>query len=195
MRSMAIGAAVVLLATGCSSDQQEQQAESGVTTREVEAQMWAGELCAATDELQAEVSAIADSIAIDPTAGLDQLPQIYAQIQGSLTRVEAGVDAVESVLLEAPASSPEAVTFATQVQALVRSSRLSGEEARVAADQAVNADNFLEAGLAAATAVAASRQAYDEAGQALALVERTRNGEAPQLREAFAAAPECQPSP
>lgn len=191
MRFLVMSAVAMLLATGCAADRQQQTDEPGVANAQVEAQRWAGELCGAIDALQAQVAGFTESIDIDLAAGLDQLPRVYAQLEGSVARMAAGVDAVETVLREVPASSPEAVAFAEQVERLVRSARSSGEEALVSAEQAVNADNFLGAGVAAAGAVAAAQQARTDAGTALELVHRARTGQDPQLQEAFTAAPEC----
>lgn len=194
MRLLVVSAAGMLLATGCAGNPQEQTDASGVISSEVEVQQWAGELCAATDALQAQVTGIAGSIDIDPAAGLDQLPQIYAQLEGSVAELEVGVDAVESVLREVPESSPEAVAFASQVQALVQGARSSGQEALASAQEAVNAENFLGAGIATAGAVAAAGQARADATTALELVQSARSGQDPQLRQAFAAASACQPN-
>lgn len=194
MRPWVIGAMSILVAAGCSTDQQGQSDVSDVVSSEALVQQWAGELCAATDALQSQVAGIATSIEIDPSAGLDQLPQIYAQLQGGVTELETGIDTVESVLRKVPESSPDAAAFASQVQALVQSARSSGEQALASAEEAVNADNFLGAGVAAAGAVAAAQQARADAGAALELVDGARAGQDPQLKSAFAGAPECQPS-
>jgi len=167
MRPWVIGAVAILVAAGCSADPVAQTDASDVVSAEAEIQQWAGELCGATDALQTQVAGIAASIDIDPGAGLDQLPQIYAQLEDGVVELEAGVDTVESVLRKAPESSPEAVAFATQVQALVQSSRSSGEEALASAEKAVSAVNFLGAGIAAAGAVASAQQALADAGAAL----------------------------
>jgi hypothetical protein len=192
MRLWVIGAMTIFVAAGCTADPLEQSDASDVANSEAVVQQWAGELCAATDSLQAQVTGIASSIEIDPSAGLNQLPQIYAQLQGSVAELEAEVDTVESVLRKAPASSPEAVAFAAQVQPLVQSARSSGQEALTSAEEAVNADNFLGAGVAAAGALAAAQQARADAGAALELVNGARTGQDPQLQDAFAGAPECQ---
>ena len=192
MRLLVVSAVAVLLATGCTANPNEQADASGVVSSEVEVQQWAGELCSATDALQAQVTGIAGSIDIDAAAGLDQLPQIYAQLEDSVAELEVGVDTVESVLRKAPESSPQAVAFAAQLQALVQNARSSGQDALLSAQQAVNADNFLGAGIAAAGAVAAAGQARADATTALELVQSARSGQDPQLREAFASAPECQ---
>lgn len=194
MRLWVIGAMTIFVAAGCTADPLEQSEATDVANSEAVVQQWAGELCTATDALQSQVSGIASSIEIDPSAGLNQLPQIYAQLEGGVAELDAGVDAVESVLRKVPESSPEAVAFATQVQVLVQSARSSGQDALASAEQAVNADNFLSAGVAAAGAVAAAQQARADAGAALELVNGARTGQDSELGEAFAAAPECQPT-
>lgn len=195
MRPVIVSAMVMLFVSGCAADPQERPDASDATSSAIVAQEWAGELCAATDALQAQVAGIATSLDFDPTAGLDQLPQIYAQLEEGVAQLEVGVDSVESVLRSVPASSPEAVAFATQVQTLVQSARSSGEAALASAGQALSADNFLGAGLAAAGSIAAAQQAYDDANAALELVRGARNGQDPKLQEAFAGAPECRSTP
>lgn len=192
MRQTLMGAAVALCLVGCSGDGTEGPDSTGAPTAEQELQIWAGELCAATDQLQTEVAGVTESIDLDLAAGLDQLPQIVEQLEARVNGVSDGVQGVESVLENAPASSPEATIFAAQVQARVTSARASGEEAMTAAQQAVNAGNFLEAGVLAASAIAAAQAAYDDASKALELIDGVVKGEDPQLREAFAAAPQCR---
>lgn len=194
MRLLVISAAAMLLSTGCTAASQDQSDASDVVSSAAEVQQWASELCAATDALKSQVTGIAGSIDFDPAAGLDQLPQIYAQLEGSVAELETGVDAVESVLRKVPESSPEAVAFSSRVEALVQGARSSGQEALASAEEAVNADNFLGAGIAAAGAVAAAGQARADAGAALELVQTVRSGQDPQLREAFTAASACQPN-
>lgn len=158
---------------------------------EEQLEVWAGALCTATDELEGAVSEIASSIDIDITAGLDQLPLLYSQLQTGVAEVDEAIDGVESVLNEVPTSSPEAVTFAQEVGALVASARASGDDAIASAQQAVDASNFLAAGLAAASAVSAARSAYNDASQARTMIDEVRSGGPGPIGEAFGAAPEC----
>lgn len=182
---------VAFIAVGCSSDAQEVAVEQPLTP-EQELQVWAGGVCVASDELRSTVGGIASSLDVDITAGLDQLPQVYEQLQASLDEVDLGIQAVQSAVAQVPTSTPEAVTFAEELEGLVVSSRTSGQQALTAAQEALNADNFLTAGVAAAQSVAAGRTAYDDARRAITLVDDARtNGQGP-VGEAFANAPECQ---
>ena len=191
MRPLIALACVALVLAGCSTPATEQATETPTVSPEEELRMWAGGVCTASDELRATVGGIASSIDVDLAAGLNQLPQVYEQLQASLDEVDLGIDAVQAAVTDVPASSPEAAAFAQELDALVTSARTSGQEALTAAQDAVNADNVLTAGLAAAGAVAAGRTAYDDARQALTLIDETRaSGQGP-VGEAFATAPEC----
>lgn len=192
MRGIFIGVASVLLLAGCSGGSTESADTTEAAIAAEDLQIWAGELCAATDQLQVVVTEVTESIDFDLSAGLDQLPQVVEQLQARVDGVADGVQGVESVLESVPVSSPEATTFAGQVRALVASARASGEDAMTAAQQAVNSGNLLEAGISAASALAAAQAAYDDASKALALIDGVQTGEDQQLREAFAAAPECR---
>lgn len=187
------------LVAGCSSpstDQATDQATDQTTepqtvTPQVELQAWAGGVCSASNELRTTVGGIATSIDVDLTAGLEQLPQVYEQLQASVGEVDSGIDAVQAAVADVPASSPEAVAFAQELDALATSARTSGQEAVTAAQDAVNADNVLTAGLAAAGAVAAGRTAYEDTRRALTLIDETRSAGQGPVGEAFATAPEC----
>lgn len=185
---------VAVLVAGCSSDTQEASVEQPLTP-EQELEQWAGGVCIASDELRGTVGGIASSIDVDITAGLDQLPQVYEQLQASLDEVDRGIQAVQSAVAAVPSSTPEAVTFAEELEGLVVSTRTSGQQALTAAQDALNADNFLTAGVSAAQAVAAGRTAYDDARRALALVDDARTSRQGPVGEAFANAPECQTAP
>lgn len=192
MRKIVMGVASVMFLVGCSGDGTESVNTTEAAIAEQDLRNWAGELCAATDQLQRVVAEVTESIDLDLAAGLNQLPQIVEQLEARVDGVAEGVEGVESALESVPDSSPEAVIFADQVQALVTSARASGEDAISAAESAVNSGSFLEAGVSAASALAAAQAAYDDAGKALALIDGVQNGEDQQLRDAFAAAPECR---
>ena len=191
MKILLVVACVAVFAVGCSSDAEQASVEQPLTP-EQELQAWAAGVCTASDELRGTVGGIASSLDIDITAGLDQLPQVYEQLQASLNEVDLGIQAVQSAVAQVPASTPEAVVFADELEGLVVSTRTSGQQALTAAQEALNADNFLTAGVSAAQAVAAGRTAYDDAQRAITLVDDARtNGQGP-VGEAFANAPECQ---
>lgn len=191
MRGLIALSFVAVLVAGCSSPGVDQATETPTISPEDELRIWAGGVCAASDELRATVGGIASSIDVDLTAGLEQLPQVYEQLQVSVGEVDRGIDAVQAAVADVPASSPEAAAFAQEMDALVVSARTSGQEALTAAQDAVNADNVLTAGLAAAGAVAAGRTAYDDTRRALTLIDETRNSSQGPVGQAFAAAPEC----
>lgn len=184
-------AMTTLLLSGCSSSNQDSATiiEDPVAA-EVEA--WAGDLCGATGELRAAATGLADAIDFDLAAGLDQIPGIYEQLQGRIQRVETGIADFQEIVEQVPEASPEAVAFATEVEALSSGARASGDEALRLAEQAVTAGNFLSAGAALAGAASAAQSAYADATAALALVEQAPNSEVAAVATAFTAAPECR---
>lgn len=192
MRHLIIGVVLILSVTGCSSGSAGDEEVSIDLTSQQELELWASDLCDATGRLNTTVDALTDAIDVDVSAGLNQLPQIYEQLQARMGEIDAGIDDVEGVLADAPASSPEAGIFAAQVQALVASARTSGNDAVMAAGRAVNAEGFIEAGVAVASAVAAAQKAYEEASAAQSLLQGVRNGSDRNLSDAFEAAPACQ---
>ena len=181
---------IALTLVGCSSGAPETQPEATVDP-EAELRAWAGEVCASADRLEATVASVATSIEIDPTAGLDQLPQLVGQVQESLGRVESGIDELQLVLDRAPASSADAQEFATEVNTLVTASRSSGEDAIAGLQAASDAGNIFSAGIAVAAAATAARSAQSDARAAVTLTSETRRSTTGPLGEAFSSAPEC----
>lgn len=192
MRYLITPIVATLLLSGCVSGGSEQAVSKSEMTSEEELQIWASETCTAMSDLKMTVIGFTDSIDIDLSAGLDQLPQVYADLEANVAQVEARIDDVQGALGRAPESSPQAVAFATEAQQLITSARVAGDQALVAGKQAVDATNFLEAGVAAASALAAARSAYDDANAALALVDEVTSGGQGALSAAFTAAPECR---
>ena len=190
----ALSACLIAFAlVGCSSAAPESQPDVTVDPK-AELRAWAGDVCASADQLEATVASVATSIEIDPTAGLDQLPQLAGQVRESLGRVESGIDELQRVLDRAPVSSPEAREFAAEVNTLVTASRASGEEAIAGLQAASDAGNIFSAGIAFAAAATAARSAHSDARAAVTLMGETRRSTIGPLGEAFSSAPECSPA-
>lgn len=179
-----------LALVGCATGEPDPQP---VATVDPQAQLraWAGEVCASADVLETTVASVVTSIEIDPTAGLDQLPQILQQVQESLGRVESGIDELQLVVDRAPDSSIEARDFAGEVNTLVTASRSPGEEAIAGLQAATEANNIFSAGVAVAAAATAARSAQSDARAAVTLMEEMRSTTSGPLGEAFTSAPEC----
>lgn len=179
--------------SGCSSADQGPPNET-VDPVAAEVEAWADEVCGATGELRAAVSGLAEAVDFDLAAGLGQIPAIYEQLQSRIQRVEVGIADFQGVVAEAPEDSPEAVSFAAEVQTLSTSARAAGEEALQLAQQAIDARNFLSSGTALAGAASAAQRAYADANAALTLVEQAPDSGAGPIAMAFSEAPQCRRS-
>jgi vacuolar-type H+-ATPase subunit I/STV1 len=129
---------------------------------------------------------------VDPGAGLDQLPELRAQVEDEVEVIRAGVDDLLTVVRSVPEDSPEVSAFVDEVDALVGSAQESANEAIVQLQNATEADNALLAGLAAVQAVAAAQSAYSDAAEALAILNEVRSDSSGPLAQAFNDAPECE---
>lgn len=182
-----------LLVSGCSNDDAAPLA-SPTPTPDLSAQLqdWASGVCESSDALADQVADIAGGLDVNLEDGLDQLPEIQDQVTANIDDIETGIDGVQAALSSAPAESAPAQTFATEMDALIADARSSGQETVELLNEAIEAGNFLSAGLAATAAFAAAQSAYDDASAALDLLDRTRTQEAGELGEAFAAAEGCR---
>ncbi len=189
-----------LLLVGCSSSDSESSAESAspspsstpspeVTTRTLTD--WAGEVCQARDLLELQVASVALGLDVDPQAGLDQLPELRAQVEGEVEVIQSGVDDLLAVVRAVPEDSPEVSAFVGEVDGLVGSAQASANEALEQLRNATEADNALLAGVAAVQAVAAAQSAYSDASEALVILNEVRNESGGPLSQAFDNAPEC----
>ena len=189
-----------LLLVGCSSSDSESSAESAspspsstpspeVTTRTLTD--GAGEVCQARDLLELQVASVALSLDVDPQAGLDQLPELRAQVEGEVEVIQSGVDDLLAVVRAVPEDSPEVSAFVGEVDGLVGSAQASANEALEQLRNATEADNALLAGVAAVQAVAAAQSAYSDASEALVILNEVRNESGGPLSQAFDNAPEC----
>jgi hypothetical protein len=189
-----------LLLFGCSSSDSESSAESAspspsstpspeATTRTLTD--WAGEVCQARDLLELQVASVALGLDVDPQAGLDQLPELRAQVEGEVEVIQSGVDDLLAVVRAVPEDSPEVSAFVGEVDGLVGSAQASANEALEQLRNATEADNALLAGVAAVQAVAAAQSAYSDASEALVILNEVRNESGGPLSQAFDNAPEC----
>ena len=189
-----------LLLVGCSSSDSESSAESAspspsstpspeATTRTLTD--WAGEVCQARDLLELQVASVALGLDVDPQAGLDQLPELRAQVEGEVEVIQSGVDDLLAVVRSVPEDSPEVSAFVGEVDGLVGSAQESANEALEQLRNATEADNALLAGVAAVQAVAAAQSAYSDASEALVILNEVRNESGGPLSQAFDNAPEC----
>ena len=193
-------ACTALLLVGCSSSDSESSAESAspstsstpspeATTRTLTD--WAGEVCQARDLLELQVASVALGLDVDPQAGLDQLPELRAQVEGEVEVIQSGVDDLLAVVRSVPEDSPEVSAFVAEVDGLVGSAQASANEALEQLRNATEADNALLAGVAAVQAVAAAQSAYSDASEALVILNEVRNESGGPLSQAFDNAPEC----
>jgi len=193
-------ACTALLLVGCSSSDSESSAESAspspsstpspeATTRTLTD--WAGEVCQARDLLELQVASVALGLDVDPQAGLDQLPELRAQVEGEVEVIQSGVDDLLAVVRSVPEDSPEVSAFVGEVDGLVGSAQASANEALEQLRNATEADNALLAGVAAVQAVAAAQSAYSDASEALVILNEVRNESGGPLSQAFDNAPEC----
>lgn len=186
-----------LLLAGCSSDSNSAEeplsASSTPSPQETTRTLtdWAGEVCQARDLLELQVASVALGLDVDPGAGLDQLPELRAQVEGEIEVIQAGVDDLLTVVRSVPEDSPEVSAFVDEVDALVGSAQESANEAIVQLQNATEADNALLAGVAAVQAVAAAQSAYSDASEALVILNEVRNDSGGPLSQAFNDAPEC----
>jgi hypothetical protein len=186
-----------LLLAGCSSDSnsagEPSSASSTPSPQETTRTLtdWAGEVCQARDLLELQVASVALGLDVDPGAGLDQLPELRAQVEGEIEVIQAGVDDLLTVVRSVPEDSPEVSAFVDEVDALVGSAQESANEAIVQLQNATEADNALLAGVAAVQAVAAAQSAYSDASEALVILNEVRNDSGGPLSQAFNDAPEC----
>lgn len=186
-----------LLLAGCSSDSnsagEPSSASSTPSQQETTRTLtdWAGEVCQARDLLELQVASVALGLDVDPGAGLDQLPELRAQVEGEIEVIQAGVDDLLTVVRSVPEDSPEVSAFVDEVDALVGSAQESANEAIVQLQNATEADNALLAGVAAVQAVAAAQSAYSDASEALVILNEVRNDSGGPLSQAFNDAPEC----
>jgi hypothetical protein len=186
-----------LLLAGCSSDsnsaEEPSPASSTPSPQETTRTLtdWAGEVCQARDLLELQVASVALGLDVDPGAGLDQLPELRAQVEGEIEVIQAGVDDLLTVVRSVPEDSPEVSAFVDEVDALVGSAQESANEAIVQLQNATEADNALLAGVAAVQAVAAAQSAYSDASEALVILNEVRNDSGGPLSQAFNDAPEC----
>lgn len=186
-----------LLLAGCSSDSnsagEPSSASSTPSLQETTRTLtdWAGEVCQARDLLELQVASVALGLDVDPGAGLDQLPELRAQVEGEIEVIQAGVDDLLTVVRSVPEDSPEVSAFVDEVDALVGSAQESANEAIVQLQNATEADNALLAGVAAVQAVAAAQSAYSDASEALVILNEVRNDSGGPLSQAFNDAPEC----
>lgn len=186
-----------LLLAGCSSDSnsagEPSSASSTPSLQETTRTLtdWAGEVCQARDLLELQVASVALGLDVDPGAGLDQLPELRAQVEGEIEVIQAGVDDLLTVVRSVPEDSPEVSAFVDEIDALVGSAQESANEAIVQLQNATEADNALLAGVAAVQAVAAAQSAYSDASEALVILNEVRNDSGGPLSQAFNDAPEC----
>lgn len=186
-----------LLLAGCSSDSnsagEPSSASSTPSLQETTRTLtdWAGEVCQARDLLELQVASVALGLDVDPGAGLDQLPELRAQVEGEIEVIQAGVDDLLTVVRSVPEDSPEVSSFVDEIDALVGSAQESANEAIVQLQNATEADNALLAGVAAVQAVAAAQSAYSDASEALVILNEVRNDSGGPLSQAFNDAPEC----
>ena len=190
-------ACTALLVAGCSSEsdsaEQTSSASSTPSPQETTRTLsdWAGEVCQARDLLELQVASVAMGLDVDPGAGVDQLPELRAQVEGEIEVIQEGVDELLSVVRDVPEDSPEISAFVGDVDALVGSAQESANEALEQLRNATEADNVLIAGVAAVQAVAAAQSAYSDAAEAIAILNEVRNDSGGPLAQAFNQAPEC----
>lgn len=192
MRSLfALSLAAAVTLGGCSSEPAQTAIEPTPPSDEELLEEWAGSVCTSADALQTTVSAVATNIDFDLSAGLDQLPQIQEQVADNINAVEGQIDELQGVLSQAPASSAQAQRLGQELDGLITSARESGREAVALLGQATSADNFLEAGLAAASAAAAAESSYSDATAALDALDALRASSTGELGTAFTQASAC----
>lgn len=192
MRLWLVTLTVAAVAVGCSSDVDEAAVAPTPPSDEELLEDWAGEVCASADELQGTVAGLATDIDLDVGAGLDQLPEIQEQVSANIVAVEAQIDALQTTLADVPESSAQAEQLAGELEALIASARMSGQEAVELLSEATSADNFLMAGISAAGAFAAAESAYTDANAAIELLNELRSSTSGDLGTAFSSAPACQ---
>lgn len=186
-----VAVASALILSGCSSTPTETAVEPTPPSDEEVLQDWADSVCASADALQVTVTAAATNFDFDVSAGLDQLPQIQEQVAANIDAVETQIDELQLALSDAPPSSPAAERLAGELGGLITSARDSGREAVDLLGQATAADNFLEAGLTAASAVAAAESAYSDATAAIDALDELRTTSTGDVGKAFSSAPAC----
>jgi len=195
LKAVAACCVVVIGLSACSSSHSD--AESVATpapSPEVTARTltdWAGEVCQARDLLELQVASVALGLDVDPQAGLDQLPELRAQVEGEVEVIQRAVDDLRAVVRSVPEDSPEVSAFVGEVDGLVGSAQESANEALEQLRNATEADNALLAGVAAVQAVAAAQSAYSDASEALVILNEVRNESGGPLSQAFDNAPEC----
>jgi vacuolar-type H+-ATPase subunit I/STV1 len=148
-------------------------------------------VCQARDLLELQVASVALGLDVDPQAGLDQLPELRAQVEGEVEVIQSGVDDLLAVVRAVPEDSPEVSAFVGEVDGLIESAQASASEALEQLRNATEADNALLAGVAAVQAVAAAQSAYSAASEALAILSEVRNESGGPLSQAFDKASEC----
>lgn len=190
MRIYAVIAAAALLA-GCSNTPTASEPEPTPPSDQELLEQWAGDVCTSADAVQATVAGAATNLDFDISAGLDQLPEIEKQVAENIDLVEGQIDQLQTVLSQAPEASSDAQRLSQELDQLISAARESGNEAVALLGQATSADNFLEAGINAAAAVAAAESAYSDASAALEVLDQLRTNASGDLGEAFAAAPSC----
>ena len=126
-----------LLLAGCSSDSNSAGEPSSASSTPSQQEStrtltdWAGEVCQARDLLELQVASVALGLDVDPGAGLDQLPELRAQVEGEIEVIQAGVDDLLTVVRSVPEDSPEVSPFVDEVEARVGSAQESANEAIV----------------------------------------------------------------